>query len=283
MHDKLSLINKGWVTQNAMPQLIETVTALDFISRKKNGKTRPSVVGCRRADGSFIEVILKLSKGCEREETDLAIEVVASILAGDLSLPIPTPYIVEFEDAFAQAIPDLEIKNLALSSSKIAFGSKNLGSGYRSWTDGDQISNDNLQRAAGVFAFDAIIQNPDRKSDNPNCLTLGSEFRIFDHEVAFRHKLILFWQAPWVIGGLENLRSPGAHIFRAGLVKLAPDFSPIRDAWAGLTDERLATYVASIPQAWASAGKAVQDAVDLIREARDRIDACLDEVRRILS
>lgn len=45
--------------------------------------------------------------------------------------------------------------------------------------------------AAGVLLFDAIIQNPDRRDENPNCLVQGNELRMIDHELAFAHRLIL--------------------------------------------------------------------------------------------
>src|SRR5262249_26198574 len=31
----------------------------------------------------------------------------------------------------------------------------------------------------------AIIQNPDRRTENPNCLVRGESIRIFDHDLAF--------------------------------------------------------------------------------------------------
>src|SRR3954463_12565432 len=41
--------------------------------------------------------------------------------------------------------------------------------------------------------------------------------------------------------------------------------------------------LASVPLAWSGAACEVNDAIELIRQARDNIDGCLDEVRRVLS
>jgi hypothetical protein len=110
-----------------------------------------------------------------------------------------------------------------------------------------------LPSAAAVFAFDGIIQNPDRRDGNPNCLVRGEEIRIFDHELAFAHGLILSWKAPWKVGGLQSLEAPGFHIFRAGLKGKQIDYSPIRAKWADLSDPQISAYGTAIPPEWAGA------------------------------
>jgi len=177
-------------------------------------------------------------------------EVIAACLAADLQLPISKPFILDVIPGFAEAIPDAEISRLVRESSTVAFGSQKLPTQFGAWNAGNRITKALLPDALAVFVFDAIIQNPDRRSENPNCLIMGDNIRIFDHEVAFRHKLMWFppWKAPWLIGGLESLRSPGSHIFRAGLMKHSLNFAPVRDAWAEVTDARLAMYSASVQQ-----------------------------------
>jgi len=54
-----------------------------------------------------------------------------------------------------------------------------------------------VQTAAEVLVFDAIVQNPDRRADNPNCLVRGDEIRIIDHELAFSHGLVIGSVPPW--------------------------------------------------------------------------------------
>jgi len=140
-----------------------------------------------------------------------------------------------------------------------------------------------LPMAAAIFVFDAITQNVDRQSGNPNCLVKGDEIRIFDHEMSFAHNLIINWRPPWSAGGLNDLQTPGAHIFYPHLRRRKIDFAPIRSAWAGLSDAQVAAYGAAVPAEWAGSSDAINRALILIREARDNIDACLAEVRRILT
>lgn len=96
-----------------------------------------------------------------------------------------------------------------------------------------------LPTAAAIFVFDAIIQNVDRRADNPNCLVKGNEIRIIDHEMAFTHRLVLGWRPPWTPGSLKDLEKPGFHIFRDQLRRRAIDLSAIRDAWSALSDAQL--------------------------------------------
>ena len=107
------------------------------------------------------------------------------------------------------------------------------------WSRGRRILDSMLPTAAAIFVFDAIIQNVDRRADNPNCLVKGNEIRIIDHEMAFTHRLVLGWRPPWTPGSLKDLEKPGFHIFRDQLRRRAIDLSAIRDAWSALSDAQL--------------------------------------------
>ena len=137
--------------------------------------------------------------------------------------------------------------------------------------------------ALATFAFDAIIQNPDRRSGNPNCLVRGDAFRIFDHELTFAHGLILGWKPPWVPGGLQLLEQPGFHIFRRELRGKNLDFPTVRESWKHLIDSRIDGYADVVPAEWAQAATDVAGAITLIKSARDRIDDCLAEIQRVLA
>jgi hypothetical protein len=85
------------------------------------------------------------------------------------------------------------------------------------------------------------------------------------------------------LGGLKPLETPGFHIFRAGLAGREIDFGPIRAAWAGLSDARITEYERALPREWTGVAGTVKTALSLIQDARDRIDACLAEVKRVLT
>ena len=263
--------------------MIRYVTATEYNRPTTVGRTGPSIVTCELEDGSFVEVVAKFSAGCEEGAIHLAREVVAASLAADLGLPVPEPFLVRIPAEWAQTISNIEMRAKIERSSPIAFGSKLVTGQFSAWGTGNKISDIMLPTAAAIFAFDGIVQNPDRCLGNPNCLVRQDDLRIFDHEFAFSHGLVLGWKAPWVIGGLHDFAAKGNHIFREGLRGRAIDFSPIRNAWANVLDEHVQHYMDSIPAEWTGVHQSVTRAIQLIRDARDNIGGCLDEIRRVLA
>jgi hypothetical protein len=263
--------------------MLTRVTAIEHHGLLTSGKTRPSRVVAERADATPVEMVVKFSAGCDEKEASLSREVIAACLAGDLGLPVPEPFLVDIPRDWADLVADPAQRARIKASSPVAFGSRHLTGGYAVWHSEMRIDEAMLPVAAAIFVFDALIQNVDRRADNPNCLVKGSQIRIFDHELAFTHGLVIGWKPPWTLGGLKSMETPGVHIFRAGLSGRAIDFGPIRMAWAGLPDDRIAEYEAELPREWTSAAGAVKSAVALIRNARDNIEACLAEVKRVLA
>lgn len=263
--------------------MLETVTPVRFHAAVTSGRTRPARVECERAEGTLVEVVAKFGGSCERGDTALAMEVVAACLAADLGLPIPQPYLLAIEPAWVSSIPDVEYRSIVSRSGSIAFGSTDVGSDYRLWTRFDRLTPLLAPVALAIFCFDAFVNNSDRRDDNPNCLRKDEQLRIFDHELAFLYKGILFWREPWKVGALAPFASPGRHIFHAELKGQVPDTAPVRAAWAALSDARLARYKQSVPAAWSNAAAAVDDAISLIQGVRDHIDDALEEVRRVLT
>jgi hypothetical protein len=262
--------------------LLTNVVATEFVRRVTNGRTQPLILTCERVDGSTVEVVSKFSAGCEEGVTHLAREAIGSCLAADLGLPIPEAFLVEIPPDLADAIPDAVVGAKIKGSSPRAFGCKLITGGFSGWGSSSKISATMLPIAAAIFVFDAIIQNPDRRGINPNCLVRGDELRIFDHELAFAHRLVIGWRAPWLAGGLNSLETPGNHIFREGLRQQVIDFGAIRAAWTGLSNDRISAYEGVCPAEWAEADAAISAIVSLIRDARDNIDGCLTEIQRVM-
>ena len=176
-----------------------------------------------------------------------------------------------------------EVAERVGNSSALAFGSTRAPEQFSIWLPGSRIPEAMFPVAAAIFLFDAIIQNPDRRDANPNCLTSGQEIRIIDHELAFPHLWIAGWKPPWQTGGMDLLARPGQNIFFAQLRQRNIDFSPLRTAWAGLSEAHLQAYKMAMPAEWAAGQMAIDKALGLIADARDRIDDCLSELGRILA
>lgn len=263
-------------------KLLSRVTAIEFIRTMNVGRTGPALLLGEKPDFNTIEMVTKFSHGCDQKEINLAGEVIGACLAADLGLPVPEPFLVEISSEFIDSIPDAQFRTKVATSNRIAFGSSHLTGQYSLWSNGSLLSDFMIPSAAAIMTFDGIIQNPDRRSDNPNCLTRGEELRIFDHELAFTHGMVIGWKAPWTIGGLSVLETPGFHIFKTSLQGKLIDYHPIRASWLSLTDERIASYGSSIPPEWSNASNFVASALQLVKNARDNIDACLTELDRVL-
>ena len=233
-------------------------------------------------DDDALEVVVKLSAGCERAETSLAMEMVSALLAGDLGIPLPQPYFLEMDAEVLASIPDREWAALASRSNTLAFGSKLLPAAFNAWTPGTVPVGRMTADAAGALLFDIAIDNVDRRGTNPNCLVRGDDLRIIDHELAFPPYLFGA-RPPWEVGSLQYMASSGTHIFRDALYRRPVDWVPIAAAWKALADPHLDDYGTCLPVEWAAATPQVANAIDKIKRVRDNIDACVVEVQRLLT
>lgn len=264
--------------------MLATVTAAEYVRPMDAGRTCPILVNCERPDGSMIAVVAKFSDFCDQKEVNLAREIVAGCLAADLGLPIPMPVLIDVPAGWPDIVPDADRRKRVASSSNLAFGSALVTGGYTTWTPNTRITEARLDTATAIFAFDAVIQNPDRRADNPNCLVRGEEIRIIDHELAFAHRMVLGWRPPWRPGGLNWLERKGSHIFLAGLKRRSGlDFVRVRQSWSAISDDRLTEYRAAVPAQWVHVVANLDSALALIRDARNNIDDCLKEIARVLS
>ena len=248
-----------------------------------SGRTRPIFGVGNGADGVEVEVVLKASGGCDRGVGALACEILAACLAADLGLPVPQPFLVEITPEWIAIVPDEDLRAILTRSSPLAFGSRRVGPGFAAWSSGTRLGPASSPTAAAILAFDAFVQNVDRRSGNPNLLVRGDTLRVIDHELAFSHQMLIGWRPPWTLGGLQSIAQPGAHVLLPTVRRTCPDWAPVHAAWAGLADAQLEAYRMALPPEWGAARPLVDDACDLIANLRDRIDRCLAELQRVLT
>lgn len=263
--------------------MIEFATATEFVRRATQGRTGPLIMVCETEANETVELFCKISAGCDEGVTNLAREAFSACLAADLNLPVPKPYFVRIPPELCSVITEQSVAARMLGSVPVAFGSTKVQNQFSAWTTGNRVSDELLPTAAATLVFDGIIQNPDRRDGNPNCLIKGNEIRLIDHELALTHGVVLNWKPPWSVLGLASFEMPGNHIFQSPLRGRDIDFTPIEAAWSGLSDARLGEYQNTIPIEWVTAQTDINDAVRLIADARDNIESCITEVRRILS
>ena len=264
--------------------MLTRVQALEVIRPAKSGRTRPIIMSCESGTTEPLEVFCKISDHCEEGVVALAREVVAACVADWLHLPVPTPYLVELPSKLASAVADSCIARRIRASSTVAFGSTRVPNQFSLWFSERRIPPRMRSVALGAFVFDAVIENFDRRTRNPNCLVAGDDIRLIDHELAFPTVVIGASGPPWKLGAMQWMKGKGNHIFYSGLSKRPQhlDFGRLRGLWLGLSDSRLEECRLAIPHEWDESLNAVDRALDRIQNARENIDDVIAEVQRVL-
>lgn len=263
--------------------MLETVTAQRFDRQMTNGRTGPCLLACERVDGQEVEVVAKFSAGCDRGTGALVAESIGAMLAVDLDLPVPEPLAVVFDDDFVQILPAAAraVADRMQRSVRFAFGSAKLPPGFAVLPVGKSIPPTSRQQAAEIFAFDCLIQNADRRPENPNLQFNGHSFAIFDHELAFLTEGIIGWQPPWQPGALQGTRD--RHTLFTALAGRQYDWARIEGAWQALSQERLAEFRAALPYEWTANNTVADEALVYLAQVRDNIRPALAEVARVLA
>jgi hypothetical protein len=87
---------------------------------------------CRNESGTDEEVVIKWRGGMEMKEKGLIAELLASLLADDLGLPVPKPFLLEVEEGFMVGEGKPSLAAIAKGSVGLNFGSqyvRNLAEG----------------------------------------------------------------------------------------------------------------------------------------------------------
>jgi hypothetical protein len=234
--------------------VISQVTATTFHRFLGNGRTSPAVFTCEGPGLSAPDqFVVKLRGGLEQRERGLSYELYASLLATYFGIQCPRPAAVLLERDLAEAMieelsGDPHRAQIVRDSVGLNFGSQFLVN-LTVWPVDKYVPNAMQEAAIRVYAFDALIQNPDRTFSNPNLGSRGDDLFIFDHESAFSFLLAIFpSKTPWRLiteGYLDR------HVFARALkqVQFPADFTRSLSALSngllnGLSDQ--------IPGGWRS-------------------------------
>lgn len=266
--------------------MLPLVTATRFGRQVENGRTRPLVLFCDQEDSvEESEVYAKLRGSPGLTATGLMCEGIAALLGRDLGLPIPEPFIIEITDEFVNATGEAVGASVLRNSVGRNFGSKALYPQFAPWSAERVMPVAMRAVAADVFAFDAMIQNPDRRYNNPNCKVRDEELLIYDHDLAFDFLSgVLFWKPPWEQGGLDFLcgHSPNRHAFFDVLRGMPHAFNRLVDAWGKIDLPRLRGYVAALPAEWIPGGDAPQRILDYLADLKSHLPETITEIRKAL-
>jgi hypothetical protein len=261
--------------------MLHSLVATQFIRFMTTGRTAPLLCGCEdHQQKSVGEYVVKLRGSLERGNAGLLCELVGSRLAAHFGILVPEPALVEIDKVFADLVADRhpEKRGSLRGSVGLNFGSKLLR-GMTTWPVDKAIPEGMWRCAVDVFAFDALIQNPDRRYSNPNLFTLGDDIFVYDHEMSFSFLLdILPSDTPWI---LETQRYLSDHAFFKRLKSKEIDLDDFAERLRGLSDEAIAQIRTDVPQEWIDEG--LDRIENHLQKVRGHADQFIEQVKRRLS
>ena len=269
--------------------MLEVAEAVRLDGEAGDGRTTPFRAGIVTPQGEELDAYLKALDGKHLTVEGLMNEALGAAVAAEVGLPMPRAFVVVLSPEFVASARSAEHRR-RLGLCPAAFALEALGTNWRKWNETDRVGSERRSVALQTLAFDAFIGNSDRSPIRPNLMTSPptGALALIDHEGAFgvRMKFAPAME-PWKLGNLDLLRRVGQeseHLFFKPLSGLRDlDMQPIADAWSNLTDEVLAGYAAALPGPWEDARKPLADALHYLGTVRDRVQDCLQELRRVLA
>jgi len=259
--------------------------ATQFIRPMSTGRNHPLLLGCEDANGKLFEMVVKF---CGREMTEKAqiAELVTAQFADDLGLQIPQAAVVDVPVGFEAVIPDRELVKLVKGSPGLNFGSVHVGAGFTTWLPGRNPHGAQRDQAADIFAFDTLVQNPDRRAVTPNLWVRSDRIGVFDHEQAFSFlSLPILGGAPkpWIVAKHGNsFRFLEQHIFYSSLRGGRLSLGPFQEKLGALTDAQIRGYVGVVPAEWRNQGDFCNGIVEYLHEARQQREGLVNFIKHIL-
>lgn len=229
------------------------VTALSFREHFPSGRTAPMLIEAADTQDNRQEVVMKVFSSSEGSHGAAIIELVCSLIAKELELNPPDPYLVDLPDGFVDTLPQEQATKLTQNSGPY-FGTHYIP-GVSIVVPHRSIPSDKEEEASAIFTFDYLIQNPDRRIGKPNLLEHDDGYHLIDHDQALAHLIL-----PIIGGSLEpwDKQSIGAlsfsymknHLFRAGLKGKEKTFQAFRETMANFDSSKLEVILDQVPEIW---------------------------------
>jgi hypothetical protein len=260
------------------------LSASQFIRPMGVGRTFPVLLGAEEPNGGALEVVTKM-RGPELDAKSQIAELVAAPLAFHLGLEVPTAAVVDVPAGFEAIVP-ANLVSAFQRSPGFNFGSAHLGTSFTTWAVGRSPAGVQRDQAADIFAFDLLVQNPDRRAGNPNLWSRSERLGVYDHEQAFS-----FLHLP-ILGGAPKpwksthqaaaFRFMESHAFYASLRGAKLDFGPFGERLAALSDAVIQGLLSPVPAEWRQGHDFCEQIADYLREAREERTAFLNFVKHLL-
>jgi hypothetical protein len=261
--------------------LLSDLEAVQFYKMMGNGRTAPMLICAEDNIGQQLDVVAKFQSK-ELPRSGLVREALGAMLAAELGLFTPEPYIVRASELFIESVRQMDaaIATRLVESRGLGYASKHLTEGFQTWPSGRALEGAAAHKAGEILAFDCWFQNADRMASNPNLLWNGTDFALIDHELAFMTDGVLFWRPPWEQNSVNSIVD--RHVFGSSLRKTAPKLDRLLESLKAISDERLNDYLEAMPPEWVDDENSPAKTIRFIKDVRDNADAAAQEVLRAL-
>lgn len=214
-----------------------------------SGRTKPVVLECvlSSPQESLLRLMVVKAMGPpEVTETGLMCEMFGNLLARELGVQSPECALVNISPQMADVLrPRLHPSGFTAG---FGVGSEFMRAGLATVTPDMTLLPEEQAQAARLYAFDLLVQNPDRRVGNPNCAFIGKDIFAFDFEMCFSFIHLLFAQAnAWEVSKHDIA---GNHIFHGALHKHMVNWKPFVQDVSRLTEERLRQMTTRLPSEW---------------------------------
>lgn len=214
-----------------------------------SGRTKPAVLECVLSSPDEMVSRLMVVKAMgppEVTETGLMCELFGNILARELGVQSPECALVNISPQVADVIrPHLDPPGFTAG---FGVGSEFMRAGMTTVIPGMTLLPEELQQVARLYAFDLLVQNPDRRKNNPNCAFIGKDIYAYDFETCFSFLYALSSQEqPWEVSQHKFVKD---HAFYDALHNHVVNWKPFVQDVSRLTEEKLMHMVSRLPSDW---------------------------------
>ena len=167
-------------------------------------------------------------------------------LARDFGILTGDPAVVNISLTLAEAMRP-QLHSFCLEAG-LAAGSEFLHSGLVGVSPYTTYLPDEIAEISRIYAFDLLVQNPDRRRLNPNCAIYGKRVFAYDFETAFSFLHLFGVQAdPWKLSALGINTD---HVFRDVLRGQHVNWTPFIESLSNLSETRILSLASKVPTEW---------------------------------
>ena len=244
----------------------ETWTAEQYLGRAEAGRTKPLRLRCSRktgdaeTTGARAEFYAKFVGLSEVTEQSLFAEMLGNAIARVSGISTGEPAFIEIDDEFSAFLHQVDVS----VKQSIGVGSSNLGQGLSAPTFG-RMSQEQLEDAARLYLFDLAAQNPDRQTDNSNCLAVGRKLFAIDFGecFSFLYPIVGMSAHPWEV---SRQGIAARHVFHRELKESVIDWPRLTTKMLEASQELLEASERWMPAEWKGWAERVQEHFEVLQE-----------------